>query len=74
MLLHEGKRHMLNDGDTVCFREVQGMKELNGKNFKISVKSPSSFSIGDTSKFGDYIGGGMAIEVKVPIYEQYYSL
>jgi hypothetical protein len=23
--LHEGKRHGLNDGDTVVFREVKGM-------------------------------------------------
>jgi ubiquitin-activating enzyme E1 len=33
--LHEEKRHNLNDGDTVSFREVKGMTEINGKQFKI---------------------------------------
>ncbi len=36
------------------------MEELNGKKHKITVKSPDSFSIGDTSKFSNYISGGIA--------------
>lgn len=29
--LHEEKKHGLTDGDIVCFREVKGMTEINGK-------------------------------------------
>ena len=58
--LKNEKRHGLNDGDTVIFREIKGMEELNGKKHKITVKSPDSFSIGDTSKFSNYISGGIA--------------
>jgi ubiquitin-activating enzyme E1 len=50
------------------------MEEINGKQFKITVKSPISFTIGDTSKFSDYISGGIATEVKVPIFTKFNSL
>lgn len=60
-------RHGLNDGDYVTFSEVQGMTELNGcAPLKISVLGPYTFSIGDTSKFGDYISGGIVTQVKMP--------
>ena len=72
--LHDEKKHGLSDGDTVTFREIKGMEELNGKQFKITVKSPDSFTIGDTSKFGDYISGGIATEVKVPTFINFHSL
>lgn len=65
--LHDEKRHGLSDGDTVTFREVKGMEEINGQHFKITVKSPDSFTIGDTSGFSPYLSGGIAVEVKVPI-------
>lgn len=58
--LHEEKKHGLNDGDTVTFREVKGMSEINGKQFKIDIKSPHSFTIGDTREFSPYLGGGIA--------------
>jgi ubiquitin-activating enzyme E1 len=64
--LHEEKKHGLNDGDTVTFREVKGMSEINGKAFKIEIKSPHSFVIGDTTSFGHYTGGGIASEIKIP--------
>lgn len=48
------------------FTEVEGMTELNGKSFKIEVKGPYEFSIGDTSKFSDYIKGGFIQQVKQP--------
>ena len=54
VVLHEEKKHGFSDGDTVVFREVKGMKEINGKMFKIEVKSPESFTIGDTRGFGEY--------------------
>lgn len=42
------------------------MTEINGQSFKIEVKSPHSFTIGDTRKFSPYVGGGIANEIKVP--------
>ncbi len=66
MCLHEEKRHNLNDGDTVSLREVKGMSEINGRQFKIEVKSPHSFTIGDTREFSNYESGGIATEMKVP--------
>ncbi|KAL9916302.1 ubiquitin-like activating enzyme 1 isoform 1-T2 [Glossina fuscipes fuscipes] len=59
-------RHGLSDGDYVTFSEVQGMNELNGcAPMKISVLGPYTFSIGDTSKFGEYVSGGIATQVKM---------
>lgn len=53
--LHEEKKHNLNDGDWVKFREVEGMKEINtSPPMQIKVIDKLSFSIGDTSKFGPY--------------------
>ena len=51
---HEDKRHGFEDGDYITFKEVKGMTEVNGKLFKITVKSPHTFTIGDTSEFSDY--------------------
>jgi ubiquitin-activating enzyme E1 len=62
----EEKRHGFSDGDTITFREVLGMSEVNAKNFKITVKSPYTFSIGDTSGFSQYQREGIAVQVKVP--------
>lgn len=60
-------KHGLEDGDYVTFSEVQGMTELNGCDpIKIKVLGPYTFSIGDTSKYSDYIRGGNAIQVKMP--------
>lgn len=60
-------RHGFNDGDYVTFSEVQGMQELNGcQPLKITVLGPYTFSIGDTSKFGEYKSGGVATQVKMP--------
>lgn len=61
-----GERHDFEDGDVVRISEVKGMTELNDKIFKITWKSPFSFSIGDTSSFGNYISGGYFEQVKVP--------
>jgi hypothetical protein len=56
--------HGLEDGDTVQFKEVQGMTELNDKSFQVSSKSPNEFYIGDTSNFSAYIRGGTARKTK----------
>ncbi|XP_066591841.1 ubiquitin-like modifier-activating enzyme 1 [Prorops nasuta] len=61
-------RHGMEDGDYVTFSEVQGMTELNGcEPRKIKVLGPYTFSIGDTSKYSEYIRGGVVTEVKMPI-------
>lgn len=68
-------RHGLEDGDFVTFTEVQGMEELNGcKPRKVSVKGPYTFTIGDTSSFGDYIRGGIFNQIKMPKLLEFVSL
>lgn len=60
-------RHGLEDGDFITFREVKGMKELNGCSpRRVSVKGPFTFSIGDTSTFHAYETGGVFEQVKQP--------
>lgn len=50
------------------------MDAINGKQYQIKVKSPDSFTIGDTTSFNPYITGGVATQIKIPIYEKFYSL
>jgi len=68
-------RHGLEDGDYVTFKEVQGMTELNDcEPRQIKVLGPYTFSIGDTSNFGDYSSGGTFIQVKRPKTYHFQSL
>ncbi|KAK1134014.1 E1 ubiquitin-activating protein [Melipona bicolor] len=68
-------RHGMEDGDYVTFSEVQGMTELNGCDpIKIKVLGPYTFSIGDTSKYYEYIRGGIVTQVKMPKILQFASL
>ncbi len=61
----DGHRHGLASGDYVTFTEVQGMVELNDCTpLPIKVKDSFNFEIGDTSKFGSYIRGGIALQKK----------
>lgn len=71
---HEDKRHGFEDGDYISFKEVKGMTQVNGKQFKIVVKSPHSFTIGDTSGFSPYESNGIAEQVKVPVHIEFKSL
>lgn len=65
----------LSDGDYVIFREVQGMTEINNSApRKIDYISPISVGVGDLSSFGDYIGGGIMEQVKVPKTHSYKPL
>ena len=60
-------RHGMEDGDYVTFSEIQGMNELNGcEPKKIKVLGPYTFSIGDTTKYGEYLQGGIVTQVKMP--------
>merc|ERR1712226_1621088 len=57
-------RHGFEDGDWVVFKEVEGMTQINGKEFQITVTGPYSFKIGDTSGFSEYTTKGIATQVK----------
>lgn len=60
-------RHGLEDGDFVTFSEVQGMDGINNSEpWKITVKGPYTFSIGDVSGLGQYRRGGLYSQVKMP--------
>ena len=61
----EESRHNLEDGDIVVFREVKGM-DVNGKEFKVTILGPFTFSIGDTNELGQYASGGIFEQVKKP--------
>ena len=65
----ESEPHNLSDGDTVRFEEVEGMVELNNREFQVKVKNPRQFTIGDTTKFGQYTSihrSGYGNQVIVP--------
>ncbi|XP_060103829.1 ubiquitin-like modifier-activating enzyme 6 [Heteronotia binoei] len=56
--------HKLETGQFVAFREINGMSCLNGSMHQITVLSPYSFSIGDTTDMEPYLHGGIAVQVK----------
>uniref|UniRef100_A0A8B9MHD7 E1 ubiquitin-activating enzyme n=1 Tax=Accipiter nisus TaxID=211598 RepID=A0A8B9MHD7_9AVES len=62
----ENHPHRLETGQFLTFREVNGMSCLNGSTHQITVVSPYSFSIGDTSDMEPYLHGGIAVQVKTP--------
>jgi len=73
--VHEDKRHGFSDDDHVVFREIEGTTELNGSEpLPIKVLSGFTFSIGDTSKMGQYVRGGIVEQIKVPQYLKFHSL
>ncbi|KAB1282189.1 Ubiquitin-like modifier-activating enzyme 6 [Camelus dromedarius] len=62
----ENHPHKLETGQFLTFREINGMTGLNGSTRQITVLSPFSFSIGDTTKLEPYLHGGIAVQVKTP--------
>ncbi|KAK2816994.1 hypothetical protein Q5P01_025185 [Channa striata] len=62
----DNQHHGLQTGQSVVFREVNGMVELNGTARQVSVLSPHSFAIGDTSQLQPYAHGGFFVLVKTP--------
>jgi len=58
----DGRMHGLEDGDVVTFREVRGMTECNDGPHTVTVLSPSTFSIGDTTGMPAYEAGGIATQ------------
>ncbi|KTW32293.1 E1 ubiquitin-activating protein UBA1 [Pneumocystis jirovecii RU7] len=67
--------HGLEDGDYVTFKEVKGLSALNiSPPRKIQVKGPYTFSIGNVESMGEYAGGGIFTQVKMPKKIQFKSL
>ena len=67
----------IGDGGFVTFSDIEGMTELNGKEYQIKYENYESFKISvDTSNFNDYIKGGKVIKVyknKEKIYYDFNS-
>ena len=58
------KNFSANDIDYVTFSDIEGMTELNDKEFKIKFENYKSFRLfEDTSNFHDYIKGGKVMKV-----------
>ncbi|KAM6220901.1 ubiquitin-like modifier-activating enzyme 6 [Rhynchocyon petersi] len=70
----ENRPHKLQSGQFVTFREINGMTALNGSIQQITVVSPFSFHIGDTTKLEPYLHGGIAVQVKTPKVFHFESL
>ncbi|XP_069780802.1 ubiquitin-like modifier-activating enzyme 6 [Narcine bancroftii] len=62
----DNHNHGLETGQFVTFREINGMTELNESVQQVTVLSLYSFSIGDTSRLGPYLHGGIAVQLKMP--------
>ena len=68
----DDQRLPFDEGDVVAFSEVQGMTELNGRQFKVKPKGPYTFEIDvDSSSFGAYKTGGYVAQVKQPILHKF---
>ena len=64
----------IGDGGHVTFSDIEGMTELNGKEFQVEYENYESFRIlQDTTKFKDYIKGGKAIRVAKNITKRYFD-
>uniref|UniRef100_A0A672S936 Ubiquitin like modifier activating enzyme 6 n=1 Tax=Sinocyclocheilus grahami TaxID=75366 RepID=A0A672S936_SINGR len=62
----DSRTHGLQTGQSVCFKEINGMSELNGTTHQVTVLSPYSFAIGDTLSFQPYAHAGIFRLVKMP--------
>ena len=58
--------HGLTTGDQVTLVDVVGMTEVNGVTFTVTVLTPTTFSIVDTSGFTAYISGGR-VNILLPV-------
>uniref|UniRef100_A0A673KSR5 Ubiquitin-like modifier-activating enzyme 6 n=1 Tax=Sinocyclocheilus rhinocerous TaxID=307959 RepID=A0A673KSR5_9TELE len=62
----DSRAHGLQTGQSVCFKEINGMSELNGSTHQVTVLSPYSFAVGDTSSFQPYAHAGIFRLVMMP--------
>jgi len=67
VVVDEYENFSLKSGDYVIFKEVIGMNEVDESPPRpIKIIQKNTFTIEDTTKFGDYISGGVIEQVKVP--------
>ena len=71
----KGKNNFnMNEGEYIELSEIEGMTELNWREFKIHYENDESFFIDeDTTKFHDYIKGGKVTRVPKNIHKRYYD-
>lgn len=63
--------HCLLDGDTVIFNNMEGLTELNGNEYVITLVTTDTFSIPvDSSAFGVYLGEGNWVQTN----QEYFTL
>ncbi|XP_043916265.1 LOW QUALITY PROTEIN: ubiquitin-like modifier-activating enzyme 6 [Protopterus annectens] len=62
----DSRPHRLETGQSVVLHEVNRMSSLNGTMHQVTVISPYSFSIGDTTHMDPYQHGEIAVQVKMP--------
>jgi ubiquitin-activating enzyme E1 len=75
--VNDKDKHELLDQNLVRFDEVEGMTELNGREFPVKVINYRSFSIGDTRAFGQYTckhSNGYGNQIVLPVTVQFKSL
>ena len=73
----EDKRHNLEEGEFITFKEVVGLEGINGVQFRVEkVMTPFTFSIGDISAIckGQYKRNGQVEEVKMKKVVKHKSL
>ena len=64
----------IGDGGIVSFSGIEGMTELNGKEFNVEYDNYEKFRIlEDTTNYNDYIRGGKAIKVIKNINKMYFD-
>ncbi len=61
-----GAAHGFTTGDVVDFAAIVGTTELNTGTYTITVISPTTFSVVDTTTFGVYVSGGTVTRVSTP--------
>lgn len=66
--IDDSERHQLQTNDVVTLTELKGMSSLEGKNFKVKVIGPYSFSIGELKdvKADEVCTGGGYAQIKQP--------
>ena len=70
VVINDKEEHNLSNNDHVIFDQVEGMTEVNGKEFPVKVINSKMFSIGDTSTFHPYVSGtssGYGNQIILPI-------
>jgi hypothetical protein len=62
----------MGDGNYVKLKNVEGMTELNDKDFQISLEDIESFRIGEISNYAEY-KKGFIYEIKKPKIMKFYD-